>query len=69
MSSKLYQVFCISMKFGTLVDVTEKLRLQKNFFKTPIICGVMITLKNTIFTRYASMNMLRFLLNFESLSL
>jgi len=29
----------------------------------------MITLKNTIFTRYASMNMLRFLLNFESLSL
>jgi len=23
----LHQVFCISMKFGTLVDVTEKLRM------------------------------------------
>ena len=55
------------MKFGTLVDVTEKLRMQKKFWKTPVICGVMITLKNVIFTLYASMNMLKILLNSQFL--
>jgi len=51
------------MKFNTFVDLTEKLRMQKNVWKTPIyICGVMITLKSAIFAHYASMNMLTFLL-------
>jgi len=46
---KLHQVFCISMKFGTFVDLTEKLRMQKKIFKCPIICGAMITLKKRYF--------------------
>jgi len=28
---KLHQLFCISMKCGTFVDLIEKLRMQKNF--------------------------------------
>ena len=57
------------MKFGTLVDITEKWQMQKNFWKTPIIYRIMITLKNVIFTRYTSVNMLKFLLNFYFLNL
>jgi len=33
------------MKFGAFVDLAEKLKTQKKFWKTPIICGVMITLQ------------------------
>ena len=36
---------------------------KKKFWKTPIINGVMITLKQYIFTRYASVNISNFLLN------
>ena len=57
------------MKFGTFRDLTEKLRMQKIFWKTSIICTVMVTLKNAIFTRYALMNMLKFLLNSQTLIL
>jgi len=51
------------MKFGTLVDLTKKWRMKKIFLKTPIINAVMITLKNVVFTCYASVNMLKFLIN------
>ena len=35
-------MFCILMKFGTVVDLNEKPETQKNFRKTLIIYGVMI---------------------------
>jgi len=44
------------MKFGTLVDLTEN-------FEKLIVCGVMITLKTTIFIHNTSMNMFKFSLN------
>jgi len=34
---KLHQVFCIPLKFGTLVDLTEKLRMQKIILKDPLL--------------------------------
>ena len=56
------------MKFGTFVDLTEKLRMQKNFWKIPSFYWV-ATLKNAIVICYASMNMLKFLLQSQFLSL
>jgi len=47
----------------------QKIKNAKKFFETPIICGVMFTFINAIFTHYASMNMLNFLLNSQFLSL
>ena len=47
------------MKFGTLADLTEIIRMQKKFLKTLIIFEVMVILKNTIFACSASMYMLK----------
>ena len=44
-----------------------KIKNAKQIFEK--LCGVMITLKNSVFTRYASMNMLKFLLNAQFLCL
>ena len=35
-------MFHIFMKFGTLVDLTEIISMQKKFFKIPIIFKVMV---------------------------
>jgi len=32
-ANRLHKVLSISMKFGTLVDLTKKLRMQKKFLK------------------------------------
>jgi len=50
------------MKFGTLVDLTKKW-IQKKFLKNSHYYWSYDHFKNVIFTRYASVNMLKFLLN------
>jgi len=45
----LHHVFYISMKFSTLVDFTKVWRMQKNFWKTSMICEVMITYETLFF--------------------
>ena len=57
------------MKFGTLVDLIEILRMQKKFLKILIIFEVMVILKNAIFACSASTHMLKILFNFYFLSL
>ena len=57
------------MKFGTLVDLTEIIRMQKKVLKIPIIFEVTIIKKNTIFACFTSMHMLKILFNFDFLSL
>ena len=42
-------MFCFLMKFGTVVDLNEKPRMQKKIRKTPIVYEVMIILKKRYF--------------------
>ena len=49
----LHHMLCILMKFGTVVDLNEKTRMQKKIFrKTPIIYGVMIIFKKRYFCSF-----------------
>ena len=56
--------FFILMKFGTLADLTEIIRLQKKFLKTHISFEVMVILKNAILACSTSTHMLKILFNF-----
>jgi len=60
---KLHQVFCISMKFSTFVDLTDRLNMQRNFFKNYHYLWSYHHLKNAIYPRYAPINILTFILH------
>jgi len=62
-ANELHQVFCIPMKFSALVDITKNEDCKKIFEKL-VLFVELYHFKNVIFTHYASLNMLKFLLNF-----
>ena len=57
-------MFCILMKFGTVVDLNEKPRTQKNFSKNSNYLRSYDLLKKAIFARSTSLHMLKTFLNF-----